>query len=394
MSPSDAMSLAAPPRAPAARAPDAARTFAVLGAGHAGFALAGHLALRGFSARLWNRTAEALGPVQAAGGLWLDRTSRRGGSHARAFAPVELATDDLASAVRGAGAVLVATTATAHRDLARALAPHLSAGQLVVLNPGRTGGALEFRAELLRAGGPEALVAEAETLAFACRRGPGAEVTLHGLKRRVRLAAFPARRTAEALHRLRPAFPQFRPAEHVLATGFANLGAVFHPAPLLLNLGRAEAGLSFEHYTDGVTESVGRVMERLDAERVAVARAFGVRTPTALEWLRLTYGTPRPADGRLRTALRATSAYAGIPAPGSWDARYLTEDVPTGLVPLSELGRLARVPTPVADALIALASAVAGRDFRREGRTLARLGLAGRRPAEIVRFVVEGGWAG
>ena len=66
------------------------------------------------------------------------------------------------------------------------------------------------------------------------------------------------------------------------------------------------------------------------------------------------------------------------PAPGALDARYVTEDVPYGLVPIAELGRRAGVPTPVAHALTMFASAALGRDFITEGRTLARMGLEGR----------------
>jgi opine dehydrogenase len=63
--------------------------------------------------------------------------------------------------------------------------------------------------------------------------------------------------------------------------------------------------------------------------------------------------------------------------------RYLTEDVPCGLVPISELGRAAGVPTPTIDGLIAVVSAMIGRDLRAEGRTLARLGLADKNAAQI-----------
>jgi opine dehydrogenase len=64
--------------------------------------------------------------------------------------------------------------------------------------------------------------------------------------------------------------------------------------------------------------------------------------------------------------------------------------VPCGLVAISGLGRAAGVATPVIDGLIALTSAMLRRDFRSEGRTLERLGLAGKSVTEI-RLLVESG---
>lgn len=372
-----------------------AQRFAVLGAGNAGLALAAYLSLRGFEARLHNRGAARLHAVRSEGGVWLEWPSARGGSAraTRAFASLAVATTSLAEAIGEAEVILVATPATAHRDLAAGLAPHLRDGQAVVLNPGRTGGALEFRQVLDHEGcTADVVVAEAETLVFACRADASARATIFGAKRRVRLAALPARRTVELLHRLRPAFPQFGPAQHVLATGFANIGAVFHPAPLLLNLGRVEAGHAFEYYHGAVTPSVARVMEAVDAERLAVARAWGVRVPSAVDWLADTYGTPRPVDGGLHAAILATPAYAGIQSPATPDCRYLTEDVPAGLVPLSELGRAAGVATPHMDALVELASTVQGVDLRSSGRRLDRLGIAGRPVWAVRHFVLEGSW--
>ena len=72
------------------------------------------------------------------------------------------------------------------------------------------------------------------------------------------------------------------------------------------------------------------------------------------------------------------------PAPAALDARYVTEDVPYGLVPIAELGRLASVPTPVAQALTVLASAALGRNFAGEGRTLERMGLEGHALATLM----------
>ena len=55
-------------------------------------------------------------------------------------------------------------------------------------------------------------------------------------------------------------------------------------------------------------------------------------------------------------------------------ARYISEDVPQGLVMLEALGKSLDVATPIVSSLIEIASAALGRDLRAEGRTPEKLG--------------------
>jgi opine dehydrogenase len=295
-------------------------TYCVVGAGHGGLAMAGHLGFMGFPVRLWNRTPEALAPVAAAGGVHLEGV-------VQGFGPVAVRRN-LAEALDGAGAVLVVVPASAHGDIARLAAPYLQDGQKVLLMPGRTAGAIEFLRTLRRHGcTADVVVGETSTFLYASRKvGPRA-ARIHGIKKQVLAAALPARRTRELLALLRPAFPQFLPARWVWKTSMDNIGAIFHPTVVLLNAARIEStGGSFRHYMDGITPAVAALLERLDAERVAVARAIGVGALTAREWLAEAYGVDRPT---LYEAIQATPAYAGVGAPASLDTRYLWEDVPT-----------------------------------------------------------------
>jgi hypothetical protein len=60
--------------------------------------------------------------------------------------------------------------------------------------------------------------------------------------------------------------------------------------------------------------------------------------------------------------------------------RYLTEDVPTGLVPLSSLGKYFKIPTPFIDSLIQLSGCLLGQDFYEQGRTIENVGV----PVEVL----------
>jgi len=59
-------------------------------------------------------------------------------------------------------------------------------------------------------------------------------------------------------------------------------------------------------------------------------------------------------------------------------------------VPIAALGALAGVPTPTIDALVQLASLAVRVDYRRDGLTLEKLGIAGKSPAELLKFVEDG----
>lgn len=355
-----------------------AADFAVIGAGNGGMAMAGFLALSGFRVNLWNRSAPIIEALNASGGILLE-------GEIEGFAVPDAMTADIYTAVRGVPVIMVTVPASAHEDVARLLAPCLEDGQTVVLNPGRTGGALAFRKTLRDEGcTADVTVAETNTFIYASRNLGGGRSRVFGVKKSVIVAALPATRTAVVVSALRRAYPQFVPAENVMVTSLDNMGAVFHPVPTLLNAARVDASVAFEHYTDGISPSVASVLEALDAERMAIARALGVAARSALDWLYETYGIR--AD-TLYQGIQANKAYHGIAAPTSLNTRYIKEDVPYSLVPMLSLARIAGVRARVIRAAISLASALTGEDFIETGRNADSMGIAGMVGSELASLV-------
>jgi opine dehydrogenase len=358
--------------------------YTVVGAGHGGKAMAAHLALMGFPVALYNRTPENVAAIKTRGGIELK--SYEGGPHG--FGPLELVTSDMEEALERAEVIMVVVPSTAHADIARAAAPYLQDGQIVVLNPGRTGGALEFT-HVLRECGCQAdiVVAEAETLIYASRSEGPAAARIFRIKEAVGVAALPAIHTGRVLEALSSAYPQFIDGTSVLHTGLNNMGAIFHPALTLLNAGRIEStGGEFQFYIDGVTRSVARVLEALDRERVTVAAALGIRARTALEWLRIAYD----ATGvDLHEAIHNQRGYYGITAPGTLNHRYITEDVPMSLVPIAALGQRHGVRVRGMESIIRLACIIHRTDYWRRGRTLDKLGIEELSVDEVVQYVME-----
>ncbi|MBN1520848.1 MAG: NAD/NADP octopine/nopaline dehydrogenase family protein [Spirochaetales bacterium] len=353
----------------------------VVGAGNGGLAMAGHLGIMGFPVSIYNRTDERLAGVRWHGGVHVD-------GDVNGFGPVGVATSEMGEALEGADVVMVVTPSTAHGWLAAQMAPYLTDGQLVVLNPGRTGGALEFRKVLLDQGiQAKPVIAEAQTFIYASRAYTRHDAHIFKIKNEVALATLPSYWIPDALNVLRIAFPQFTAGGNVLATSVENIGAVFHPALTILNAGWIEAtGGDFEYYIQGITPSVAKVLEQVDAERLDVARALGQRSVSAREWLYLSYDS---TGKNLYEAIRDTAGYHGIKAPPSVAHRYIWEDVPMSLVPLSSIGAMLGVATPTIDMVIRLGSLLHGRDYYAEGRTVERLGIAGLGIKAIHRIVAD-----
>jgi opine dehydrogenase len=347
--------------------------------------MAAHLALMGFSVNLFNRTADHVEIIKKRGGIELDSTE--GGPHG--FGELALVTSKMAEAIKQVEVIMVVLPSSAHADVAKAMAPHLKGGQIVVLHPGRTCGALEF-VKVIRDNGCKAnvTVAEAETFIYASRSDGPAQARIFRIKEAVPLAALPATRTQCVLDAICEAYPQFIHGIDVLNTGMNNMGAIFHPALTLLNMGWIEATHGdYQFYIDGVTPSVARVLEVLDRERVTVASALGIRARTSLEWLKLAYDT---SGVDLHEAIHNQPGYYGIKAPATLNHRYIFEDVPMSLVPIASLGMRYGVSVRGMESMIRIASFIHRTDYWRRGRTVEKLGLEQWSVSELTRFVQEG----
>jgi opine dehydrogenase len=357
----------------------------VIGAGHGGKAMAAHLALMGFTVTLYNRTPQHVEIIKKRGGIELDG----GESAPHGFGKLAKVTSDISEAVKHADVIHVVLPSSAHGDIAMSCAPHLKNGQVVILHPGRTCGALEF-VKVIRDHGCKAdvTVAEAETFIYASRSDGPAQARIFRIKEAVPLAALPATRNQQVLDIICEAYPQFIDGVNVLNTGLNNMGAIFHPALTLLNAGWIEATHGdYQFYIDGVTPSVARVLEVLDRERVTVASSLGIRARTALEWLKLAYDT-EGAD--LHEAIHNQPGYYGIKAPPTLNHRYIFEDVPMSLVPIASLGMRYGVSVRAMESIIRLGSIIHRTDYWRRGRTVEKLGLERWSVHELTCFVQEG----
>lgn len=356
-------------------------TYSIIGAGNGGLAMAGYLSLIGYDVNLYNRTLENIKPL-------IDKPRIGLTGEVEGYGELNIVTDNIKDAISGTDIIMVTVPAMGHFSLAKAMAPYLEDNQIIVLNPGRTGGALEVYSAIKKDyPDKDIIVAEAQTFIYACRATSKTTAHIFKSKKEVSLAAIPSSKTLDVINLLKSAYPQFVPARDVIETSINNYGAIFHPAPTLLNSGHIERGAPFEYYTEGITPSIGRFIERMDAERMALGRLLNVHTLSAKDWLEETYG----AQGEnLYETVQNNPAYHGLQAPKGLNIRYIYEDVPYSLVPMASLAREFNIETPAIDSIIRIAELMTGIDFFKEGRNIERLGLKGLQVSEIHDFAKEG----
>ena len=354
---------------------------AVIGAGNGGQSIAGYLALQGYATSLYDIDVQKMDILKQKGGIEL--TGRIEG-----FGKIDCITTDIAEAVKGATIVKVTTVANAHRAVAKSMAPYVEEGQVIILNPGRTCGALVFNQTLQTQGCTKRYyLGEAQTLVYACRVIENGKVNIIGVKDEVFLSGLPASDTDYILSKINPMYPCFVKTDNVLRTSLENIGAMFHPCVCLFNAATIERQDEFWFYRD-MTEQVARFIEKFDKERLAVGKAYSVDLLSVTEWIKFAY---KDTEGdTLCERMKNNPAYHDIKAPGTIFTRQLTEDIPTGVLPIMELGKAAGVDVPLLTSMVNTIEALLDMDLHTNGRSLKNLGLEGKSKDEILNFITNG----
>ena len=352
---------------------------AVLGSGNGGCAVAAECALAGHDVRIFDveQFPTNIQAIQNAGSITCSGVIS-------GTAPITYAGHDIAQAVENAEVVYVVGPSYATLPMAREYKKVMSRGQHIIVCPGTNGGAIVFKMELgLDLDSDELTVSETSTLPYACRvTSPGSVHVYHRLTDGVFFATLPASRTEEAYALFKQVYPESRVYKNVLQTLLQNGNNVIHPAVSLLNVGRIESPADFLFYEEGVTPAVGRLIEAVDKERMAIAEAYDL--PILSE----------PATGVLQeymlednynTGYSKAPGFKGINAQTQIDNRYFTEDVGYGLVLLEDMARVVGVETPIITSIIKVVSVLLETDYHKERlRTLETLGLGGLSKEEIL----------
>ena len=370
---------------------------AVLGGGNGGHAIAANLCLAGFKVNFFELPlfAESFEKVLRTKEIQIQGISIDG------VAKLNLATTDIQQALKDAEVIFVITPAFGHKAMAEISAPFVQDGQIIVLMPG-SGGSLEFinifkQKKVKR----EITFAESCTLPYGARlKGPGhVSVLINAMI--LPTGVFPSKKTEEVIPKLKQFYPMIIPAKDVLEAAINNPNPIVHPVATLLSATRIEHSKGeFYLYAEGMTPAVARAYESLNQERLSICKALGYKLHhwDNLEFKNFNLGETeeecryRILNTSMDAAFGKDGIYAGIKmkGPEHLKDRYVTEDVPYGMVLLSTLGDLLGVPTPTHDAVIQLASVINRTDYWKTGRGMKQLGLSTLDKKGLKKFLLEG----
>ena len=335
----------------------------IAGAGGIGFASAAWLAHGGHTVCLWSprgASADGLraGPLRSSGVLETE-------------ARVEVA--DSAQALCGfADVLLLAVPVNGHRAVMDQLLPHLRDAQAVIVSSMASLSAL-YLAEAARARGCDVTVASFGTTVLTARRDGPDHVRIMTRRPALGVSALPMSRTQATVVLCGKLFGDgFSAHENVLASALTNINPAAHGPLALFNWTRIERAENWPQY-HYMTPSVAAVIEKLDGERLALARAFGLQVRTIERHFAESFSTTSERLADIAAELHAKRG--GPPGPTDMGTRFLSEDVPYGLVFCAELGRIAGVAMPATQTVIAAASLLANRDFAAENDLIEPLRL-------------------
>lgn len=340
----------------------------ILGAGNVGCANAADLTVKGHevtlvktSIALHNGTFKYISEHDNAVVLWQDGVER--------VAHIHKLTTELES-IKTADLVYITTQTNVHEELIKRIAPYLRDGQAVLITPGYFSTAYFLK----HCPDKKLTIIEGESSTIDCRIDDEGRVRVGFRNVRNPLGVYPA----ENLPLVRPMLDSMKfnyvYMSSVIEAALHNPNMIVHTVGAIMSIPRIEKTKGdYCMYWEVWTPSVYNILNALDNEKMNVLDHFGYERLSYFEACKYRNSLDDTQD-----AVAVFEEYASSPyrakGPAVVDSRYISEDVPQGLVMLESLSRHLGLETPVCSGLINIASAALGRDLRAEGRTLERLG--------------------
>lgn len=340
----------------------------IVGAGHAGTTVACDLKSQGHHIRLlktskglhnehFQKIVESNGKViKEENGEVLEIT-------------LDIVTTDYEKALAGAELIILYVQTNYHEDVIRKMAPYLQDGQVILIEPGylSTLYFIKYCSE------KKLTIVEAESSPIDCRIVEPGHVTVVFRNVRNPIAVYPASET-ERVHSMFESFGyHFCRVNSVVEAALHNPNLIVHTVGALMSIPRIEYSKGdYWMYREVFTPHVWNIVTALDKEKMDVLEKLGCERVSYVEACRNRNSLDLSCD-----ATEVFFDYANNHAPKGPaipDSRYITEDVPEGLVLLESLGQILEVETPTCTGLINISNAALKRDFRQEGRSIERLG--------------------
>jgi hypothetical protein len=292
--------------------------------------------------------------------------------------------------------IIMIVPAFAHGVIISQLAPYLTEESTIAALPARSG--LEYQAQdiLSEVGQNGCTLVGFQTLPWACRTGEfGHSVTIHGTKNRVGAACLPAKEIKEKARVFSTLLGMdVIPYQSMLELSLANTGQLIHPG-IMYSVFADRLGEVFPSENEvplfyaSVDETAAKVLSQMSDEvltikKVVENRLPGLKMPGVVhlsQWLNQAYGKEILDTSSLAKQFQTNRGYQTFKVPMKKfsdgyrvdvNTRYLTEDVPFGLLVTKGIALVVGVETPVIDEVITNTSAWIGKEYLIDGELIGR----------------------
>lgn len=275
-----------------------------------------------------------------------------------------LITRDVKDAIEFGDIIMVTTTTLQHEFVAQLIAPHVRDGQIIILVPGYMG-SLIFKKYINK----NIIYSEWETTAYNGRIVNNEYVRISFYNPRNAISVLPVAKTKDVLDLLSKCFDNTKYSrKHILESAFHNPNMIVHPIGILFSASRIEySNGEFWMYREAFTPSVINVIKAFDLEKNKVLQAFGCEPLDYFEAAKWRNEEDLNIDAMAVFRSFADSSNKG---PSFINHRYLLEDVPMGLGLYISVAKLVGVDTSIQEGIVALASALLGKDLKSNARTI------------------------
>lgn len=366
----------------------------ILGAGNAGHAAAFEISLNGTEVMLFEHPnfAKSLEGIRQKGGIEAVKELATEGKVVPAvlsgFAKIANLTTDAKVAMDFSDIVLLMVPEFAHEAIFKMIMPYLADGHLILTQPGNFA-SLFFKKWMREAGIKKKVTfVDATSIPYAVRVIAPGTIYIEGKKSAYSAGAWPAQEINRAIDRLKDVlFLKVIPLQNVLEAGFSNVNMIIHVATAALGMGPMESRQGkIQFYAEGCSDSVAKVLEKEDQERLAVGKAYGLSLMPFIEIVNRFYNLDMTS---IRDFVKNTPIHNRMPndSPKSPKERYITEDCPSGLVPVYHFGKLAGIECPAMEAIIRICNIYNDINFFETGLTPEKLGLGGKSVKEILEYL-------
>jgi opine dehydrogenase len=340
----------------------------ILGAGNGGTAVAALLSLKGHDVTLI-KTSHAMHDQNYNFLLKNGGLVRLIEKDIITTAKIKLLTRDI-SLLSESEIVIIYIQTNYHENLIKRIKPYLRDDQILLINPGY----LSTAYVLKHCSDIDLTVCEAQSSFVDCRIIEPGTIKIGFRNVRNPLGIYPTRRMDYGKQKLNQLGFPFVYLPSVIEAALHNPNLIVHTVGAIMSIPRIEKTKGdYCMYHEVFTPSVWHIVEALDNEKMNVMEKLGSERMPYVEACKY-----RNTLEDTRNAKDVFFWYAQMPdrakGPTVVDSRYISEDVPQGLVLLETLGLKLNVETPICTSLINIASATLNRNLRSEGRTIERLG--------------------